>query len=282
VEASRAAGMAEVATGVLHNVGNVLNSVNVSATVLADSVRKSKSASIRKVSDLLEANKADLPAFFSKEGKGQMLPGYLSGLAQQIEAEQNGRLAEIEQLTKNIAHIKDIVAMQQTYAKVNGVMETFTPRALLDEALKMASTDLSRCEVQVSLDCAKDLPPVCVDRHKVMQILINLITNARQAMEETPVDTRKLVVTANYAGGAHVSVAIRDHGCGIPQENLTRVFNHGFTTKTSGHGFGLHSAANAAKEIGGRLSGTSEGPGHGATFTLELPLAEQQTEKKAA
>ena len=282
VEASRAAGMAEVATGVLHNVGNVLNSVNVSANVLGDSVRKSKATSIRKVADLLEANKADLAAFFSAGGKGQMVPGYLATLAQQIDSEQAGRLSEIEQLTKNIAHIKDIVAMQQDYAKVTDVKEDFTPRALLDEALGLAGPELERCSVKVELDCLATLPHVSVDRHKVMQILINLITNARQAMEQTPAADRKLSISAVAAGDGHVGIAIRDRGCGIAQENLTRVFNHGFTTKTTGHGFGLHSAANAATEIGGSLTGTSDGPGSGATFTLELPLAKILAEKKAA
>ena len=273
VEASRAAGMAEVATGVLHNVGNVLNSVNVSANVLGDSVRKSKAASIRKVADLLDANKADLPAFFSTGGKGQMVPGYLATLAQQIDVEQQGRLSEIEQLTKNIAHIKDIVAMQQDYAKVSGMKEDFTARALLEEALCLAGPELQRCSVNVELDCPATLPPVSVDRHKVMQILINLFTNARQAMEETPAANRTLAITAHATGDGHVSIALRDTGCGIAEENLTRVFNHGFTTKTSGHGFGLHSAANAATEIGGSLTGASDGPGCGATFTLALPLA---------
>ena len=282
VDASRQAGMAEVATGVLHNVGNVLNSVNVSATMLGDSVRKSKAANIRKVADLLEANKADLPAFFSASGKGQVLPGYLAGLAQQIDAEQQGCLGEIEQLAKNIAHIKDIVAMQQTYAKCTGVMENAAPRALLDEALRMASTEITKHDVTVELDCPKSLPEVCVDRHKVMQILINLITNGCQAMDEKDPAERKLTITAASDGGERLSVAIRDNGCGIPQENLTRVFNHGFTTKQSGHGFGLHSSANAAKEFGGSLSGTSEGAGLGATFTLELPLKEQQPARKAA
>jgi PAS domain S-box-containing protein len=282
MDASRQAGMAEVATGVLHNVGNVLNSVNVSATVLADSVRKSKAGSIRKVADLLDANKADLQTFFTNGGKGQMLPGYLATLAQQLEAEQQARLGEIDQLTKNIAHIKEIVAMQQNYAKVSGVMENFAPRVLLDEALRMASNELNRQHIDVEIVCPKELPEVCVDRHKVMQILINLITNARQAMERNAAGEKKLTVTARYDGGERLSVEIRDTGCGIPAENITRIFNHGFTTKESGHGFGLHSAANAAKEIGGRLTGASDGPGLGAAFTLELPLKDQPVAQKAA
>ena len=281
VEASRAAGMAEIATGVLHNVGNVLNSVNVSANLLADSVRKSKAASVRKVADLLDTNKADLPAFFSAGGKGQMMPGYLATLAQQIEAEQQGRLTEIEQLTKNIAHIKDIVAMQQDYAKISGVMQEFAPHALLDEALLMAETVLKRGSVTVEMDCPTTLPLVNTDRHKVLQILVNLISNAQQAMDDTPVHERRLTIGVTCQDG-HASIAIRDSGCGIAKENLTRVFNHGFTTKPTGHGFGLHSAANAATEIAGSLTGESEGPGKGATFTLMLPLATAVTMAKAA
>jgi C4-dicarboxylate-specific signal transduction histidine kinase len=282
VEASRAAGMAEVATGVLHNVGNVLNSVNVSSNVLAESVRKSKAAGVRKVADLLDANKADLPAFFAPEGKGQMLPGYLNTLAQQLDAEQQARLTEIEQLTKNISHIKDIVAMQQDYAKVTGVMEEFSLRVLLNDALRMAEPELKRESVQVELDCPETLPKVSVDRHKVLQIIINLVTNAHQAMEESPVTDRRLSIKASYSGGAMASISIHDNGCGIPKENLTRIFNHGFTTKATGHGFGLHSAANAATEIGGSLAGTSDGPGTGATFTLQLPVATPDAAVNAA
>ncbi len=282
MDASRAAGMAEVATGVLHNVGNVLNSVNVSANVLADSVRGSKVAGIRKVADLLESQKGDLASFFSAGGKGQMLPGYLATLAQQIDTEQAGRLTEIDQLTKNIAHIRDIVAMQQDHAKSTGVMEDFTPRELLDEALRMTSAELQSSSVKIEVDCPETLPHVITDRHKVIQILVNLITNAHQAMEGTPAAKRALSVTVQSGDGRQASIAIRDTGCGIAQENLTRVFSHGFTTKPTGHGFGLHGAANAATEIGGSLTGTSDGPGAGATFTLTLPLTQAATLGKAA
>ena len=280
--ASRQAGQAEVATGVLHNVGNVLNSVNVSTNVLADSVRKSKAASIRKVADLLEANKGDLPAFFSAGGKGQMVPGYLATLAQQLDTEQEGRLAEIEQLAKNVAHIKDIVAMQQDYAKVTGVMEDFAPRALIDEALRMTGADLQSSSVKVEVACPETLPHVTTDRHKVLQILVNLITNAQQAMDGTPLENRTLAITVAPDSAGHAAIAIRDTGCGIAEENLARVFNHGFTTKPTGHGFGLHSAANAATEIGGSLTGASDGPGRGAVFTLTLPLTMAGTIQKAA
>jgi signal transduction histidine kinase len=271
VETSRQAGMAEVATGVLHNVGNVLNSVNVSATVLADSVKQTKALSLKRVVDLLEANKSDLPALFAAGGKGQMLPGYLATLTSQLVAEQETRLAELDQLTKNISHIKDIVAMQQNYAKVTGVLEDHSPRVLLDEALQLSSAENKRAGVTLEFDCAADIPEVYVDRHKVMQILVNLLTNARQAMLDQPVEERLVFVSVELQASV-VRISIRDNGCGISGENLTRIFNHGFTTKKNGHGFGLHSAANAAKEMGGGLCAESEGVGYGAIFHLDLPI----------
>lgn len=271
VETSRQAGMAEIATGVLHNVGNVLNSVNVSATVLADSVRQTKATSLKRVADLLAANKSDLQGFFAPSGKGQMLPGYLSTLSEQIAAEQEIRLSELGQLTKNISHIKDIVAMQQSYAKVNGVLENYAPRMLLDEALQLSSAENKRTGIVLEFECPDEIPDVFADRHKVMQILVNLLTNARQAMLDQPEDERLIFISVARAAD-RVRISIRDNGCGISTENLTRVFNHGFTTKKDGHGFGLHSAANAATEMSGSLFAESEGPGYGATFHLELPI----------
>lgn len=271
METSRQAGMAEVATGVLHNVGNVLNSVNVSATVLADSVKKTKAGSLKRVVDLLEANRADLSLFFAPGGKGQMLPGYLATLNDQIAVEQEARLSELAQLTKNIAHIKDIVAMQQSYAKVTGVMENHSPHVLLNEAIQLSAAENGRARVAVEWSCPPDMPEVMIDRHKVMQILVNLITNARQATGEQPDGKRHISISAKDTSGM-VRISVKDNGCGIPSENLTRIFNHGFTTKKDGHGFGLHSAANAAKEMGGGLFAESAGAGCGATFHLDMPI----------
>jgi C4-dicarboxylate-specific signal transduction histidine kinase len=172
--------------------------------------------------------------------------------------------------------------MQQDYAKVTGVMEDFAPRALIDEALRMTGADLQSSSVQAEVACPGNLPHVTTDRHKVLQILVNLITNAQQAMDGTPLENRTLAITVAPDSAGHAAIAIRDTGCGIAEENLARVFNHGFTTKPTGHGFGLHSAANAATEIGGSLTGASDGPGRGAVFTLTLPLTMAGTIQKAA
>lgn len=282
VTASRQAGQAEVATGVLHNVGNVLNSVNVSATILENSVKGTKATGIRKVAELLNANRADLPALFADGGKGRVLPDYLSKLADQIEAEQTERLAELAHLTGNIAHIKDVVANQQSYAKAGGLTEVRHPRALIDEAARMTASDMRGAGVTVTVECPEDVPDVCSDPHKVLQILVNLLTNARHAVETMPEEMRRVTIGASYSGGTRAAITVQDTGCGIPGENLTRIFNHGFTTKSNGHGFGLHTAANAAKEMHGSLTAASEGPGTGATFTLELPISVPEENQEPA
>jgi len=269
LEASRQAGMAEVATGVLHNVGNVLNSVNIASSCVADSLRKSKAANLSKVVALLREHEKDLGDFFTNDPKGRQVPVYLAQLAEHLAGEQADALKELAQLQKNIEHIKDIVAMQQSYAKVSGVTETFQISGLVEDALRINASGLTRHEVQLVREYA-EVPPITIEKHKVLQVLVNLIRNAKYACNESNrMDKRLTVGVAN--GEGRIKIAISDNGVGIPAENLTRIFNHGFTTRKDGHGFGLHSGALAAKEMGGSLTVHSDGSGQGAVFTLELP-----------
>lgn len=270
LETSRQAGMAEVATSVLHNVGNVLNSVNVAATLVADTLRTSKAANLAKVAALLEAHAADLGAFLSTDPKGRQLPGYLRQLAAHLTQEQQRLVAEMDGLRKHIDHIKDIVVMQQSYAKMGGVAETVDVVDLVEDSLAMNASALSRHDVRVVKEFAA-VPPITVEKHKVLQILVNLIRNAKYACDESGRADKQMTVRVAREDG-HVHIVVSDNGVGIAPENLRRIFNHGFTTRKNGHGFGLHSSALAAKEMGGRLSVHSDGPGRGATFTLELPL----------
>lgn len=130
---------------------------------------------------------------------------------------------------------------------------------------------LVTCAASVERDF-RPAPPVRVDKHKILQILTNLLRNAKHAVEDFGRPAGRIAVTID-ADGERSRIAVTDNGVGIAPENLTRIFRHGFTTKKNGHGFGLHSGANAAKEMSGRLSVHSAGPGTGATFTLELPVA---------
>jgi signal transduction histidine kinase len=273
-DASRQAGMAEIATNVLHNVGNVLNSVNISASLVGDSVKNSRAAGLGKVVALLQQNEANWGTFVTEDARGKHLPAYLAQLWEHIKLEQATTLQEIASLRTNIDHIKDIVAKQQSYSKLIGVPETLAVCSLVEDALRMNSGAFSRHGV--SVECTyEEVPEVMVEKHQVLQILINLLRNAKHACDAAErLDKLVLVRVMNHNGGVRISVA--DNGIGIEEKHMTQLFSHGFTTKENGHGFGLHSGALAARDMGGALRAESDGPGRGATFTLDLPLKPPQ------
>jgi PAS domain S-box-containing protein len=274
LDASRRAGMAEVATGVLHNVGNVLNSVNVSAMLISDRLGKSRSVHLSNVSGLLRENAANLGEYLTSDPKGKLLPGFIHSLAERLAAEQAELIQEMEGLSKNISHIKEIVAVQQSYATVSGIIESLPAKGLVEDALEMNGAAFDRHHIDVVREF-NDVPLVRVDKHKVLQILINVIRNAKYAVSESSRPEKRIDVRIAANGNNRVKIAVADNGVGIAKENLARIFAHGFTTKHDGHGFGLHSSALAANEIGGSLSVHSAGVGQGATFTLELPMDNQ-------
>ena len=277
MDTSRVAGKAEVATGVLHNVGNVLNSLNVSASVIATGFRQSKTDSLAKLSQLLREHSADLGAFLTADAKGRKVPEFISSLAQHFSAERDRLQHELASLQKNVDHIKEIVSMQQTYAVMVGTVETLSAATLLEDALRMNSSALDRHEVRVVRDF-QDVPPVIAEKSKVLQILINLIRNSKYACDEGGRPDKVMTLRATPGEPGYVRLIVQDNGIGIAPENLKNIFRHGFTTKATGHGFGVHSSAIAAKEMKGVLTVYSEGLGHGATFTLELPAAAQSRE----
>lgn len=271
LETSRKVGMAEVATNVLHNVGNVLNSVNVSATLVADQTRESKAASgLSKLGALLAEHAGDLPDFLANDSRGRRVPGYVATLATELDGERKAMAEELDQLRKNIDHIREIVAMQQGYAKVSGVIEEVATSELVEDALRMNAGALEHHGVKVVREY-RVRPTLAVDRHQVLQILVNLIRNAKYACDDSGRADKWITMRITDTDG-NVGIEVIDNGVGIPSENLARIFTQGFTTRKDGHGFGLHGAALAAKALGGSLTAHSDGPGKGATFTLLLPL----------
>ncbi|ACB75885.1 sensor histidine kinase [Opitutus terrae] len=267
---SRKAGMAEVATGVLHNVGNVLNSVNVSASMAADHVRRSKAVNLARIVDLLQEHSGNLSEFLTSDARGRKIPAYLGALSGELVTEQQKIVEELELVRRNIDHIKEIVTMQQNYARISGVTEEIDLIPLVEDALRMSQNAFQRYGIAAVRDfCAR--PVLVSDRHRLMQVLLNLINNAKDACRDTKQAERQITIRITE-DDARIRVAVIDNGVGIATENRTRIFSHGFTTKKEGHGFGLHSSALAAKELGGSLEAHSEGVGQGAMFTLELPL----------
>jgi C4-dicarboxylate-specific signal transduction histidine kinase len=272
VQAARRAGMAEIATGVLHNVGNVLNSVNVSATLVSDRIRQSRVADLSRVAALIEEHKHDLGYFVTTDPKGKHLVEFLHLLATHLTDERIDVTQELEQLTSKVEHIKAIVATQQSYAGVSGMIEAVDLSTMLDDALRLNATAFERHRIQVIRQYAP-LPIVRVDKQKVLQIVVNLVKNAKEAFPEgTPQNDRHVIIRTSLRDEKTLQIQVVDNGVGIAAEDLTRIFSHGFTTKSTGHGFGLHSCANAANEMGGALTVASDGHQKGAVFTLELPF----------
>ncbi len=273
VETSRLAGMAEVATGVLHNVGNVLNSVNVSSSLITEKVRKSAATDVVAVADLLQQHRESLASFITEDERGRLIPDFLTELGRTLLGDNTKLLTELEALNASVSHIKDIVATQQSYAKVSGAAERLDLRDVLEDAIRINDAGFRRHEVRVEREF-EDVPQVIADRHKVLQIVVNLLGNAKYALCERPAGDRLLRLELRRKEDAEDRLIIRvtDNGVGIPAENMRKIFTHGFTTRRHGHGFGLHSGALAATVLGGSLTAASDGPGRGATFTLELPL----------
>jgi signal transduction histidine kinase len=250
----------------------VLNSVNVSATLVADAIKHSRIGNLAKVAALLREHNGNLAEYLATDPKGKLVPDYLASLAEHLLADHETLRRELSQLTRYVEHIKEIVAMQQSYARVAGFTEVLPATELLEDALRInaAAFDRHRIEVVRNYD---SVPPVKVDKHKALQIFVNLLSNAKYALDGARAEGKRVTLTVRTDGDSRVRVSITDNGAGIAREHLNRIFNHGFTTRKDGHGFGLHSGANAAREMGGRLIAHSDGPNTGATFTVELPAA---------
>jgi len=278
IETARRVGMAETATNVLHNVGNVLNSVNVTTTSIQKRIRDSKVSYLTEVVGLLEEHADDLGTFMTAEERGRKLPVFLANLSQELITEQERYLEALETLTKHVEHMADIIKLQQSYSKTKGMVEPTSVAELVEDAIRINTEALTRHRVELKRELT-DLPLVLLDHHKVLQILTNLISNAKYALSDSGRDDKVLTICVTEPQNGHFRIAVLDNGIGIAEKNLTRIFEHGFTTKKHGYGFGLHSAAIAAKEMKGSLSAHSDGPGKGTAFILELPFQTQEAAK---
>ena len=225
--------------------------------------------------DLLMENKENLGDYLTRDESGSRLPGFLSKLSLHLAEERDKYLTELGGLQRSLNHIKDIITTQQRYAKVAGVVELLSIEELIEDAISLHLASFKRHKIDL-IRRFESVPEVRIDKHKVLQIVINLLRNAKQAITESNSDRREIEVSIRQPTPEKLLIRVVDSGVGISPENLTKVFRHGFTTKKDGHGFGLHSSALAAREMGGELTLASEGLGQGAMFTLVLPVESRQ------
>jgi signal transduction histidine kinase len=275
IQTAHRAGMAEVATDVLHNVGNVLNSINISASCIQEKMLKIKVTNLNKVVDMITEHTDDLVTFLTEDQRGKHIPLYLKEVTKLITNEHTDIAEKIRTLMANVEHIKQIIKAQQGYAKAGG-FEVFTDiKEVIEDAVEINSDGLTRQKVSVRLDL-DELPKIHLDKQRILQILVNLISNAKHALSKSEQSEKLLAIRCYKYGEDKLRVEVKDNGVGIAEENIARIFRHGFTTREGGHGFGLHSSAVAAQDMGGSLTVQSDGLGQGATFTMELPLRTKQ------
>lgn len=272
LDSARRAGMAEVATYILHNIGNVLTSSNVSINILKDNYNLPHHAKFFKVLNMLCEHADDLQNFLLNDVKGRLIPQYLVALTEPLNTEYHRNSAEIDCLIKDLNHIKDIVAMQQPISGVSSILEPVDLHELIHTALMMSINGETAYEISIVKNL-NQLPKVELDKSKLLQILINLIQNAKDALLENNFSrTKEIAIHLTLSDNNSFMIRIADNGIGIHPELIDDIFNFGFTTKKTGHGFGLHSAALSAREMGGSLSVESKGQGAGASFRLILPF----------
>ncbi len=271
IEIAHRAGMAEVAADILHNVGNVLNSINVSTTVIREKVAYSELANLVKVASIINEHTDDIGTFLTEHPQGKHIPVYLTEVSKCLQDEQTDIIGKLRGLADNVQHIKDIVSTQQSYAKVSGVEVQTSISKLAEDAIQINSAGLE-CHGTQLIREFEELGDIEIDKQKLLQILVNLINNAKYALSDSSKEEKLLTIRIYKHCDDRFRIEVADNGVGISEDNLTKIFSHGFTTKEHGHGFGLHSSALAAKEMGGSLTVYSEGVGQGAMFTLELPF----------
>lgn len=278
LDAAHSAGMAEIATGVLHNIRNILNSVNMASSEIQRISRNSKIAGLCKANELLKANMGNIVEFFTSDKKGKLLPDYYFKVAVGLEQDMARISKEAGELGGKIDMIKEVINTQQKYAKIGSYSEKLSVQSVVSDAMIVQDASLRKWGVDITTRFHDNLTAT-VNKSKLLQVITNILKNANEAMRENDLlnKPKKLLIESGLLGKSHIYIKFTDNGIGIARENLVRVFNHGFTTKVDGHGFGLHASANAMTEIGGKLEAHSDGEGHGATFTVTIPINDKQS-----
>jgi len=270
-DAQRQAGMSEVATGVLHNVGNAVNSINVSLHIIQERLSKSEAPKIRQVAQLLEDHTENLSEYIAHDDKGKLVLPYLAAVSDELADQGESLRRELRHLREHVEHVTEIVRAQQAHAGSPAVLESLSLGDVVEAAFQMVAPAFQDAGIRIKRDY-QEIPPFIMDRHLAIQVLVNLLTNARRALREVSRADKLVLIEIKRLQADRVCVKVADNGIGIATDVLPRIFELGFSTRREGHGFGLHASANAARQMGGALTGESPGLNQGATFRLELPL----------
>jgi signal transduction histidine kinase len=273
---SRLAGMTEVASNVLHNVGNILNSVSVSSEVIFEKIMHSKMDKLANLQELFKKHENDLSTFLINDPQGQKVPNFLFLLLNEWENEKKVLLNESQMLRRNIEQIKNSIMAQQALGQTFGLASEVNIKTLIEEALTLNKIIYEHAGIEIVREFSS-IQKVIIDRARLFHIMVNLIKNSIEALSESEIKQKQIILKLHEKDNTKFVIQVSDNGIGILPENRTKIFSHGFTTKKTGHGFGLHACSLYAKELGGSLIADSKGSECGATFILELPYFLQLT-----
>ena len=274
VRQAHEAGMAEMAVGVLHNIGNAITPAQVGATALCNHLAESPFRSkleeaLAPLRDFLEGKRA-LPQA-EKEQCLDIIRYLPAGVAEEFDRTVN----ELRSIIGKYRHIESIIRLQMRYARPIDNSEKLDINTLVKDALKILADDIGKRHITVEVHLG-EVPPVRAEGAKLLQVLVNLIKNGYEAMDGCVGEERKLTITTKTRednGQLLVLFSVTDTGCGFTEEEKKRFFSFGYSTKARGSGFGLHACANYMIANNGVIEAESEGPGKGARFSVLLPAA---------
>ncbi len=265
VEKAHKAGMAEIATDTIHNVGNILNSVQTSILSIEEILYKSESLNYQKACELLKANLNNLDNFIQNDPKGKKLIEYFLALSDLFNDERGSINRLTERLKEKVEAITNVIASQQSYVGAN-LFAKHPLEQIVNDALSILSETIDSYQI-TTIKFFEEVPVINIQKTKLVHIIINLIKNACEAMRSKTIMDRKLHLSIT-ADNSSVYLKITDNGAGIPEREINKIFTHGYTTKANGHGFGLHSCANYMAEMRGEINVESAGIEKGSTFIL--------------
>ncbi len=268
-DAARHSGMSEIAANTLHNLGNLLNSINTSADEIIDLNRDLPVSLLQRLSALLAEHIDNLPEFLSNHQQGRQVPEALQLIAETLSRVSGDIDREVQDLRQVLDQLKTSLSDQERHIQTEEASQAIALSSCLEEALRVEEPLLTSRDVTLVKDWS-DLPRVMIPKSRFLRVLVNLINNAVDAMAESSGE-RRLTITGSRREDGSVDVTVADTGCGIAPENMTQLFRAGYTTKKRGSSFGLHYSANIMHELGGSIAANSDGLGCGATFTLTLP-----------
>lgn len=275
-ENARQAGMAEIATEVLHNIGNVMNSANTSANMMVKIVNEDlNNRAVHYLDQLVRENQHHLGQWLDTDPKGLKVLPSLHQLCPILSESREAFFEESRIFASQLEHIREIVSAQSRLGDPLHVEDYFEIEAAVKSVIKMQGPIIRGIKLSVVNLMDRDIF-LKASKSDFFQVMTNLLKNACEALHSSETDEAWEIQVRLYTAANMACIDVIDNGCGMDQATMDHLFQHGFTTKNTGHGFGLHYCRKAVQQMGGNLEAFSLGFGQGATMTLRAPIFDRK------